>query len=165
MSCTKDFSSKQEKQIADYLGWETVVCSGAMAAIPGDIKSDMWLGECKTHTEKDSKIKFYSSVWSKIVEEANSQFKFPILFVDDGSQKIERTWCMIPDSLAANYGYQLKNIPYRLGVSISFDGYDFKKLYKEIFDEGIKVIYSAKWGNYNIAILPLDLFKEIFIGD
>lgn len=92
---TKDYSIKQEKLIADYLGWKCVVASGARACHPGDIKSDNWLGECKTHVTTGNRIKFIYKEWAKICEEAMSKFRFAVLFVDDGSQKERNTWCMI----------------------------------------------------------------------
>ena len=92
---TKDYSIKQEKLIADYLNWKCVVASGARACHPGDIKSDYWLGECKTHVTTGNRIKFMYKEWAKICEEAMSKFRFPVLFVDDGSQQIATTWCMI----------------------------------------------------------------------
>lgn len=95
MLATKDCSSRQEKLIANYLGWKRVVASGARACHPGDISSDTWLGECKTHMRPGARIKFVFKEWAKIYEEATSKFKFPALFVDDGSQTIENTWCML----------------------------------------------------------------------
>ena len=40
---TKDYSTKQEKAIANYLNWYTVKASGATAFDKGDIKSDDWI--------------------------------------------------------------------------------------------------------------------------
>ena len=37
---------------------------------------------------------FYWSVWHKIVDESASQFKRPVLFVDNGTQSLDMTWCM-----------------------------------------------------------------------
>ena len=93
---TKDYSSKQEHRIADFLGWQCVVASGARSCHPGDIRSDSWLGECKTHVKPDHRIQFIYTEWRKICDEAMSKFRFPVLFVDDGSQKLDSTWCMIP---------------------------------------------------------------------
>lgn len=92
---TKDYSSKQEKMIAEYLEWECVVASGARPCHPGDISSDHWLGECKTHIVPGNRVKFVFKEWDKICEEAMSRGKFAVLFADDGSQKEKNTWCMI----------------------------------------------------------------------
>lgn len=92
---TKDYSIKQEKLIANYLDWECVSASGARDCHPGDVISDSWMGECKTHVASGKRIQFVFKEWMKIYEEATSKFKFPVLFVDDGSQTIENTWCML----------------------------------------------------------------------
>jgi hypothetical protein len=97
---TKDYSIKQEKMIADYLGWDCVVASGARPCHPGDVASDYWLGECKTHVKPNSKIAFVFREWQKICEEAMSKGKFAVLFVDDGSQQASTTWCMIEANVA-----------------------------------------------------------------
>lgn len=93
---TKYYSSKQEKMIADHLGWSVVSASGARAFLPGDVRSDVFLGECKTHTKKCSEIVVYKDVWKKISEESVSILKRPVLFVDNGTQTIKNTWCIIP---------------------------------------------------------------------
>ena len=67
---TKFYSNIQESKIAKYLNWEVVSGSGARDFNPGDIKSDMWLGECKTHEIKQSRILFKKAVWAKISSEA-----------------------------------------------------------------------------------------------
>lgn len=92
---TKYYSSKQEKMIADYLGWSVVVASGARPFNPGDIKSNDYLCECKTHTSEQKRISIKKSVWNKISIEAMSTFKKPALFVDNGTQKADDTWCII----------------------------------------------------------------------
>lgn len=99
---TKYYSSIQEKMIASYLGWSVVVASGARRFHPGDIQSDSFLGECKTHTSPQKRISIYKSVWNKISTEAMSTFRKPVLFVDNGTQKIENTWCVLPDILIFN---------------------------------------------------------------
>jgi len=95
-NATKFYSSKQEHAIANYLDWKVVPGSGARDFHPGDIVSDVYLGECKTHTAVTNSIKFYTSVWTKIQNESESQMKCPVLFVDNGTQTIENTWCMMP---------------------------------------------------------------------
>ena len=100
---TKDFSSVQEKNIADSLGWDVVSGSGSRHLSPGDVISDKWLGECKTHVTPGQMIAFLESVWEKLQEEADSRFKFPVLFVDDGSQDLEKTWCMMRFAPMSDY--------------------------------------------------------------
>lgn len=92
--CKKKVSSVQETKIANFLQWRKVSGSGARSLYPGDIYSDEWLGECKTHIQYE-KIAFHKSHWLKICEEANSKFLSPALFVDDGSIRLPyQTWVM-----------------------------------------------------------------------
>ena len=92
---TKSASDKQEKLIAHYLGWKQVSGSGSRPMHPGDVVSDNWLGECKTHLSAGNIIAFKFDVWDKLADEAISQFKLPALFVDDGSQTVDKTFVMI----------------------------------------------------------------------
>ena len=91
---TKDYSSVQEQKVADALGWEVVTGSGARPVTPGDVKSDSWLGECKTHTESGQKIFFDLAVWQKVEKEADATHRSPALIVDDGSQDLSHTWVL-----------------------------------------------------------------------
>lgn len=121
---TKYYSSIQEKRLAAALGWQPVSGSGSRACRPGDIHSSTWLGECKTHTEPYNKIHFKFTVWNKIKDEAISQFKYPVLFVDDGSQLLSRTWCMTSafQEPVLQSGIQYIEYPYKILKSgISFD--------------------------------------------
>lgn len=88
---TKATSRKQESMVAAYLGWDVVSGSGARDFHPGDIKSDDWLGECKTHMKPVDWLSFNLRVYDKIVNEAMSQMKKPIYFVDDGTQTVKGT--------------------------------------------------------------------------
>lgn len=97
---TKAYSNKQEKMIQDYLGWKRVSASGARPFHPGDVRSDEWLSECKTHTKIVRRIDIVKKVWDKISIEATSSFKRPILFVDNGSQNIDHTWCVFQERFA-----------------------------------------------------------------
>ena len=101
----KFYSSLQESAIAKYLNWTQTSGSGARPLYPGDIFSRNWLGECKTHESPGHSIVFVFDVWDKIEKEASSQFKNPALFVDDGSQSIEKTWVMFK---LQNYDPSLK---------------------------------------------------------
>ena len=103
----KYYSNLQESKIASALGWKQVSGSGSRPFAPGDIKSNNWLGECKTHMKPDQPILFYFDVWDKIVDEASSQFRNPVLFVDDGSQKLSNTYCLIDIS---NYGISVDTL-------------------------------------------------------
>lgn len=91
---TKDFSNKQEHLIADYLGWKTVVGSGARDFHYGDLIEPQWLGECKTHVKPRKKITFYQNHWDKIVLESLFHHRNPVLIVDNGTQNLNDTYCM-----------------------------------------------------------------------
>ena len=52
---TRYYSSKQEKKVAKAIGGKQTANSGATAFSKGDVRNDLFLLECKTHTEfKDS---------------------------------------------------------------------------------------------------------------
>ena len=117
---TKDYSSIQENRIANALNWKVVPGSGARPMNVGDVVSDNWVGECKTHVEPGHKIVFKFDVWRKIFEEAASCFKQPVMFVDDGSQLLDNTWCLF-----APHGYYgeflLVDYPYTIRSNILFE--------------------------------------------
>lgn len=88
---TKYYSDKQEKLIADYLDWQQISGSGSRPCNCGDVESDEFLGECKTHVSHHS-IQFHGDIWNKIRDEAASKHKRPVYFTDDGSQTLEATY-------------------------------------------------------------------------
>ena len=48
---TRYYSSKQEKKVAKAVGGKQTANSGATAFSKGDVRNDLFLLECKTHTE------------------------------------------------------------------------------------------------------------------
>lgn len=166
---TKDFSSKQEKMIADYLGWSVVSGSGAAACFPGDVISDEWLGECKTHVERGQKILFNKKVWDKICDEAMVKRRFPVLFTDDGSQKSGKTWCLFA-SKHLDFSECRPVMPLCLcklhgqGKNISFDHSEMLDLYNQEqkeFPERIQVFLGSWNTKEDVVVVPLETFKEI----
>ena len=165
---TKDYSSKQEKMIADILGWQVVAGSGAAKCHPGDVIGDEWLGECKTHTSSGHAIFFSYSVWSKICEEAMIKHRYPVLFTDDGSQKSDKTWCLIDSkTLVGKDIVQLDicrehNINH--SVNISFNNAVLASLQIAYSDTnpGSLCGFKVKWHNSDVCILSLDTFAELF---
>lgn len=121
-SSTKYFSSKQEKLVADLLGWSVVPGSGARSLYPGDVESPEWLGECKTHEKPGHKITFYTSVWNKICEEAISKYRFAALFVDDGSQTVKHTWVMF--NTLPGIPHEVVDFTLKIKTNVSFDSLD-----------------------------------------
>lgn len=161
MQSTKSFSTIQESSIAKYLGWDIVPASGARSFHPGDIQSETWLGECKTHTTETSSILFDIKVWKKLAIEAMSLGKRPVLFVDNGTQRIDSTWVMFERVLAPN---SLK------GYSILYDVVDTgRKNIKYNFNNLNKLklnhIMSTNWkGVGEVLVLRLSTFKELCEG-
>ncbi len=164
---TKFFSEKQETTISKYLGWNKVAGSGSRACHPADIYNDKWLGECKTHETLTSPIVFIKSQWDKICKEAESQFKYPVLFTDNGTQKTEYTWCMIKMLSCPYYAVKIKSENIRVGKNISFDECVLRKEYQQYLDgqKGSCEIFEINWAGAEteeVGIIPLFQFKEIF---
>ena len=92
---TKDYSNKQESMVASFLGWSKVAGSGAATCKAGDVISDKFLGECKTHETPGSKVTFRQDVWLKICDEAmvfgRIQLLLQMMALSSGA---ERTACL-----------------------------------------------------------------------
>lgn len=149
MSSTKYYSSKQENMIANFLGWSVVPGSGARSLYPGDIQSDEWLGECKTHENPGHKITFYHSVWKKLSDEAISKFKFPALFVDDGSQSIFDTWVMFYHVMPSG-SYREVAFPFSIKNNIGFKSLDMMNERRK-FSEVDPVIFVVGLDNKEVT--------------
>ena len=78
---TKKKSQSQEKRVAKEIGGKTTIASGAFWSSKADVRSKLFLVECKT-TEKD----FYSltyNVWNKVYNEAiKDGMRIPIMCID-----------------------------------------------------------------------------------
>lgn len=159
---TKYYSSRQERAIADYLGWDVVSGSGSRAFNPGDVRSENYLGECKTHTDCIEKIVVSTKVLDKIFDEAKSVFKTPVLFTDNGMQQISNTWCIVPEvCLPETYTSIESSLVKKSKTRISFDHNAVKEYYKMGTHNFIGVIFGSK----RLVIVPLDVFKTIIDGD
>ena len=158
---TKFYSNKQEKMIANLLGWSVVSGSGAAAGHPGDITCGDWLGECKTHTSPGKRIVFYSDVWGKIAEEATSKFKYPVLFVDDGSQTIYNTWCIFPYKSVARTDSIIVPYPFKISKNISFSSEKLGDIMLSVNPQQ-NVIFATKLGKYDVGITSLSSFSTMF---
>lgn len=150
---TKDYSNKQEELIAKYLGWKRVSASGARDCHPGDIKSEEWLGECKTHTKPIKEIRFVHSQWSKICEEAMTSRRFPVMFVDNGTQAISGTWCMMRE-------FQVSHAPVEYIISdkstLVLKAEDFMR-YQEL---GVNCL-GYNFHNEKVVVMPISEFKKL----
>lgn len=142
----KSASNAQERLIAKYLGWRQVSGSGSRPNHPGDVCSESWLGECKTHINSGHRLVFKFDVWDKIELEAMSQFKLPVLFVDDGSQLIQNTYCMIQVDESVFDLTKCKICDSQSSVSFSLDAIGEFEVFK-------------RFGKL-FCVLPLLKFKE-----
>ena len=165
----KYYSDKQEKLVANALGGYQVGMSGAAPAVPGDVKTYDWLVECKTHTEPGKKIFFDLAVWNKIEDEAMGMSRKPVLIVDDGSQKEDKTWCLCRQSNLNLVGTLTTDFPVaiRKNISCSHDTLTdaLKKAAKGVVGpDGFytRIAYEVEWNNETVVIMTLDTFKELF---
>ena len=190
MLSNKYYSSKQENMIADYLGWSVVSGSGSRNTLPGDIQNEDWLGECKTHASSGQIVSFKHKVWKKIKDEAVAKFKYPALFVDDGSQTSENTWVMYRRFTACKFAnIELNDItslvpsPFvpelrrdnedaRKIVRISSDSINFSTdllmSNRRLLESYIPVIYHAWWRDKDsspewVNISTLEDFHYMFV--
>ncbi len=154
----REASSKQERLVATLLGWRVVSGSGARPTHVGDIISDDWIGECKTHVDPGHRIVFAADVWKKIKDEANSKFKYPVLICDDGSQTTEYTWCMF-DKLDTVIDYDVISYPFEVRTNVTFDS---TTLAKHITTTNRVVVYSL---HDNRFICSLITFYRIIKGE
>lgn len=156
----KYYGCRQETLIASYLGWDVVSGSGARDFHPGDIISDRFLGECKTHISKQDKIYFDADVWEKIQNEAMSKFRVPILFTDNGSQSIEHTWCILPKRfvISCDKLSELESSDKFVHSSKNLNLKDSALM--ELFSNRLEDSYiSIEWCNQPMAIMNIKAFK------
>lgn len=177
MISTKTFSNRQESMISEYLGWDKVAASGARNFHPGDIICDDWIGECKTRMDVKDDIIFYANQWLKICEESQGVFRYPALFVDNGSQSIEYTWVMYKSKnflsqkklcLTLDTSENLRKILHKK-VHLKFNVRDLNRYYQDMIhkievsglDELLPVI-EIEFANEVVGLLPLHKFAEVF---
>lgn len=168
---TKEFSKKQEKMIAKELGGYPVGLSGAGAANPGDVRTYEWLVECKTHTSPDHSILFDLDVWKKIQQEAFGFQRKPVLIVDDGSQSIDKTWCLCRSDNLNLSGVIAVSLPMSVRKNITCRHEKLEKGLKEAikgkieentFFYNCQVVYETEWAGKDVTVMPFKVFKELF---
>lgn len=157
----KEFSHKQETKIAEFLDWQVVKGSGSRPGYPGDIYNEEWLGECKTHITSGHKIHFDLKIWSKIVDEATSQFKQAAYFVDDGSQRSDRTWVMFPlrDLPSTVLILQVSNVSTTYNFQSTLQIQDM--LNQKTGTKFDKVVYKFLFGRRQVLVTDLTTFREL----
>ena len=163
---TKVYSSKQESMVAQALGWQVVSGSGAAPCAPGDVKSDDWLGECKTHASLQ-KIFFDLDVWKKIKEEAYATHRKPVLFADNGTQDLKHTWCLCSKSNLNLASLLTVALPYAIRKNVTFDDEKASQTLKKtgsaycIGEVFAGIIYQAQWAGESVVIMPFSYFQEL----
>lgn len=163
---TKTFSSKQEKLVASILGGAVVPGSGARPTVPGDVKSETWLAECKTHTEPGHNIFFDIKVWKKICDEAMALHRLPVLVVDDGSQKEKNTWCLCRSSSINKTNLMVMDFPASIRKNITCKDEKLKETLKQanryLGAFYIGTCFDVNWDGEDVSILPITTFKEVY---
>lgn len=163
---TKDFSKIQESRIADYLDWKVVSGSGARDFYPGDVESESWLGECKTHMKSSEIVVFYRKHWDKICAEAATKFKYPALFVDCGTQKVQDTWVLFDLRLVKPANCEITSTSIvKTGVNIRFDINELNRHYRRVVRDSPddkNIVVSVTLGDsYPLGLLPLTAFVDM----
>ena len=163
MSNNKIYSDKQEKVIAKKLKWKQVSGSGARPFHVGDVVSDDWLGECKTHTKPDNKIEFKVKVWEKLLDEALSTNKYPIYFCDDGSQNLRKIWCCISEKRNP-FGIFLEDKLLNIVTKDKNIRFEHDSVDDILISNGQQFIKTTL-GDEDVYIMPLQSFYNLIYGE
>lgn len=163
---TKDFSGIQEKAVANYLNWNRVSGSGARPFNKGDVYSDKWLGECKTHMKSSDSIVIYYSHLAKISNEAMFSNRKSVLIVDNGSQLLPCTWsCFYSQAIMplpkSTYCIKINNQLNVNDKTISFNHTKLRSLYDTLVKKYIHVVFVVTWQDKQICLCPISEFKYI----
>lgn len=82
-------SKKQESKVAKEIGGKTTPASGALWGAKADVRSDLFLVECKTTLKDYYQLSF--NVWDKIYHEAvKDGLRTPVMCIDlnDGKERV-----------------------------------------------------------------------------
>ena len=161
----KEASDKQEKMVAGYMGWSVVSGSGSRPFLPGDVKNEHYLVECKTHVDLQEKVVFYTKHWKKISIEAQSDHRYPALVTDIGTQKAEHTWVMIPRRvIPEEEAFRIFNLvnTARTDSTVTFNHNIAANLFRLGYQEG-HINFFPEWCNgEQVAIMPLSEFQKFY---
>ena len=162
---TKDYSSVQERRIADALGWEVVTGSGARPCVPGDVRSDEWLGECKTHTEPGHRVVFMLDVWKKIQNEADASHRSPVIFADDGSQDLRYTWALCRSIAVDNTNLVTCRPSFYVAKNVSFVHNAVSDYLKSLCisdsNSSASLCMKLDWDGQQVLIMPFSTFQMV----
>jgi len=160
----KQSSNKQEKMVADYMGWKVVTGSGSRPFNPGDVNGYNFLVECKTHIEEQVNIVFYKKHWKKISEESLSKHRYPVLITDNGTQRAANTWVMLPKRMISD-SFSICQCDdswnkSRSNTTITFEHRAIMQTYRRSYSENNINYIPAKFDDEELAIMPLDEFRN-----
>lgn len=161
----KEASTKQEKMVANFMGWKVVTGSGARPFRPGDVKNEHYIVECKTHVDEQPNVVFVKSHWDKIKKESISTNKYPALITDNGTQKPANTWVMIPKRVITSESInQILNLvnTSTSGNTITFSNESAKALYNKHYCASTINFFIDNFGDESLAIMTLDEFKKFY---
>lgn len=140
--------------IAKYLEWSVVVGSGSRPFRPGDVCDDNYLGECKTSEVETDRIKIMKSHWQKISNEAMGAHKIPVLFVDNGTQKPDGTFCVmrrlkqIPAEMYPDLRISASSASFSMKSAMAFLSEHDYRFAADIFGEKLVVFTLSKFKEY-----------------
>lgn len=158
--CTKFFSQKQEQRVAKELQGRTVIASGSLWGSKGDVKSDVFLVECKT--TEDTRYSLSLRTWDKIKKEAiRERLRIPIMCIDlwNGRSQL----ALFEDSsfkgVSGSYSVYPLDSPikwFNTSVSITPE----PTIYKSYRGD---VLRTAWWSDFLEMVNNPDFKKEFFI--
>lgn len=159
------YSNIQEKNVANFLSGKVVAGSGSDKFAPGDVKTDRYLIECKTHVKKTDTIKFQFSHWEQIASEAARCGRFPVLCVDNGTQKIENTFILTNEHSINISNVDLYKLPViSNGKNIIFTCDIVLNLFTKLADISESTIpgFAFKWDEKDtVVIMQISDFKDV----
>lgn len=153
-------SDRQEMIVANFLGFKKVVASGARNFYPGDVESEQWLGECKTKLTPHDNISIIHRHWRKIQDEADGKHKFPVLFVDNGTQTASNTWAIVRSNvLPLDIDVKQADMFKDNKSSTTFSHLLAKEQYKLCNRQGLNYVFTGQ--DTHMVVIPLTKFKEL----
>ncbi len=161
----KLFSSRQEKMVADYMGWKVVSGSGARPFDPGDVANAQCLIECKTHNTEQRNVVFRKTHWKKISKEARSVNKYPILITDNGTQMLKNTWVMLPRRVITSNivnGILVAINTSTSGNTITFNQDFAYSAYEAFYNDKAINFFEQAWEDEKVAIMTLEEFRKFY---
>ena len=144
-------SKRQESIVAKELSGRVQPASGALWGAKADVRSDLFLVECKTTAKDYYQLSF--NVWDKINREALKEgMRIPVMCIDLNDGK-ERVAVMRTDDLM--------DFPVSYSLSVAKDLSNGKTTYRVRYTEGGNRIFlsnTKKDRSYDVHTLPWSVF-------